>query len=158
MTQPVVNDNNTEVISTNDNSEVSELSSFWPPEIQQWGGLITPVANQYQIDPDLIAAIMFYESGGKSDVISRSGAVGLMQVMSRDTSSVMPHLFKNRPTSAELKNPEFNIRWGVHYLAILYHYWGENWREALYHYGPIDVGYSYSDFVLNLYAQSKNNP
>lgn len=137
---------------------VTKLSSFWPPEIQQWGGLIIPIAEQYQIDPDLIAALVFYESGGKPEVVSRSGAVGLTQVMASDTASVMPHLFRNRPTSAELKNPEFNIRWGVHYLATLYHRWGETWREALYHYGPIGLGYDYADFVLSLWKQSKNSP
>ena len=98
---------------------------------------------------------MYYESGGKPDVVSKSGAVGLMQIMAKDTSSVMPYLFVNRPMSSELKNPAFNILWGVDYLATLYHHWGESWREALHHYGPIGIGYDYADFVLNLYAQSK---
>jgi soluble lytic murein transglycosylase-like protein len=123
--------------------------------VQRFAPLIVKWADQYAIDPDLIAAVMTVESGGNPQAVSRSGACGLMQVMARDTARVLPHLFRDRPTCAELKNPDFNTGWGVHYLAVLYQRNGADWREALYRYGPMDQGYAYADRVWALYQQSK---
>jgi soluble lytic murein transglycosylase-like protein len=131
------------------------LSASWPASIQQWAPIIERWAGQYAMDPDLIAAVMQMESGGNPNAVSRSGACGLLQVMARDTTAAYGRMFAGRPTCAELKDPERNISWAVHYLAVLYQRNGADWREALHRYGPIDVGYSYADRVLALYQRSK---
>ena len=131
------------------------MSHYWPAEVARWEKYIVAWAEQYQIDPDLLAAMMLMESGGNPVVISKSGACGLMQVMARDTSNVKPWLFKDRPTCNELGVPDFNIGWATHYLAGLYQHYG-NWRDAVKHYGPMDVAYSYADRVIGLWETSKN--
>ena len=80
-----------------------------------------------------------------------------MQVMPRDgiSASFMCKngpCFANRPTIAELSDPEFNVKYGTRLLAGLVNRKG-NLREALKAYGPMDVGYTYADKVLSLYQR-----
>ena len=92
---------------------------------------------------------MLVESGGDAEAISPTGACGLLQIQSRDRSiAKYAHYFVDRPTCRELMNPSLNVGWGTHYLVTLYHRNGDDWREALYRYGPIDRGYSYADLVM----------
>ena len=74
-----------------DNVEISEeqepnwsMSVSFPEEIQQWCDLIEENSFTYDLDPDLIAAVMLQESGGDQNAYSTSGAVGLMQIMPKD--------------------------------------------------------------------------
>lgn len=132
------------------------LSPYWPVAIQQWTPLIIKWASNYSIDPNLLAAIMLQESGGNSDIVSASGACGLMQVMARDTTSGYGVMFYSRPTCAELKDPDTNVGWATDYLVWLYQTSGNDWREALYRYGPSNIGYNYADRILQLYRQSRD--
>jgi hypothetical protein len=50
-----------------------------------------------------------------------------------------------------LQDPEFNIAYGSQMLADLSAKHG-SYREALYKYGPIDMGYRYADIVLNIWS------
>src|SRR5512143_2656777 len=52
-----------------------------PASITQWWALIESSANQYDVDPLLVAAVMTQESGGNPDSRSPAGANGLMQVL-----------------------------------------------------------------------------
>ncbi len=136
-------------------SEECPISSRYPEKIQQWCSYIQQAASEYQIDPNLIAAVMLQESGGNPDALSRSGAVGLMQVMPRDGKAaefmcVNGPCFANRPSMQELFDPQFNIQYGVRMLAGLIQRKGDV-REALKSYGPMDVGFAYADKVLTIY-------
>ena len=144
---------------TEDNSSPVEVPCIYqdryPAKVVQWCHLIEASAEKYGMDALLIAADMLQESGGDPVIMSSSGAVGLMQVMPRDGIAagfqcINGPCFANRPTIEELKDPAFNIDFGVKYLSGLVDKWGDI-REALYHYGPMDVGYSYADQVLALY-------
>ena len=132
-----------------------KLSSSYPPNIQQWCGLISEAAKQYDLPANLIAALILQESGGQALAYSKSGAVGLMQVMPRDGIAAgfqCPNgpCFASRPTIAELEDPAFNIDYGTRFLAGLVEKHG-SLREALYAYGPMSAGYSYADKVLGIY-------
>jgi len=136
-------------------SDDCTLSNGYPENIQQWCAYIQHAAAEHQLDPNLIAAVMLQESGGNPDAYSRSGAVGLMQVMPRDGKAaefmcVNGPCFANRPSTQELFDPQFNIEYGVRMLAGLIQRKGDV-REALKSYGPMDVGYSYADKVLTIY-------
>ncbi len=131
------------------------VSDKFPPKILQWCGIITFYALKHQLPPDLVAAVMLQESGGNASAYSKSGAVGLMQVMPRDGISETFQCqngpcFANRPTIAELQDPVFNIRYGTRMLANLIARYGDI-REALRAYGPMNVGYTYADKVLAIY-------
>ena len=137
-------------------SEVCAEQALYPEKILPWCALIEKQAGRYAVDPLLIAAVMLVESGGQPQVISHSGAVGLMQVMPRDGIAatfqcINGPCFANRPTIEELKDPEFNVDYGVRMLAGLTDKHG-NTRDALKAYGPGDVGYWYADKVLGIYA------
>lgn len=131
------------------------ISDSYPAEILQWCNLIMTSAETYALDPNLIAALILQESGGQADAYSSSGAVGLMQVMPRDGIAesficINGPCFASRPLSSELYNPQFNIEYGTRMLKNLYDKHGDL-REALYAYGPMDIGYRYADIVLNIY-------
>jgi len=131
------------------------LSAQYPDSIRRWCGLIEHNAREHNLDPHLIAAVMLQESGGNPAALSKSGAVGLMQVMPRDGAAAQficrdGPCFANRPTMLELYNPGFNIAYGCRMLSGLVSKHG-SLREALKAYGPTDVGYTYADIVLSIY-------
>ena len=131
------------------------LPTKYPPTIRQWCGWIEKYAGQAGLDPRLIAAVMLQESGGNPNAYSKSGAVGLMQVMPRDGLAASFQCngrpcFSSRPTMDELFDPEYNISYGVRMLAGLAQKTG-SLRNGLRSYGPMDVGYYYADLVLKIY-------
>jgi hypothetical protein len=136
------------------------VSDSFPANVRQWCGLITSYASQRNLPPDLVAALIWQESGGNAEAYSHSGAMGLMQVMPRDglAASFMCKngpCFSDRPSMQELRDPEFNISYGTKMLANLLARRG-SLREALKYYGPMDVGYYYADKVLGLFQQYGN--
>lgn len=131
------------------------ISGAFPDSILQWCSQIQKWAGHHGLDPNLIAALILQESGGQAQVISASGAVGLMQVMPRDGIAASFYCingpcFANRPTTEELLDPEFNLKTGTAFLSGLISRYGSP-REGLRHYGPMDVGYHYADSVLGLF-------
>jgi soluble lytic murein transglycosylase-like protein len=133
----------------------AQLSPKYPENIQKWKPLIESSAAETGLDPNLIAAVMLQESGGNPQAHSSSGAVGLMQIMPKDgiASEFIcgnTPCFINRPTTKELRDATFNIRYGSNYLAGLVRKKGSE-REALFSYGPMDMGYGYADIVLTIY-------
>lgn len=141
------------------NQDECAVSAQYPAEIYQWCGLITRYANQAGLSPDLVAAIVWQESGGDPGAYSKSGAVGLMQVMPSDGIAakfqcINGPCFSSRPTIEELTNPEFNLQYGTQMLSRLLERTGDL-RDALRSYGPMDVGYYYADKVLGIYLTYK---
>ncbi len=135
--------------------EDCEVSHRFPQGVMQWCGMITKLARQADLTPNLVAAVILQESGGDATAYSSSGAVGLMQVMPRDGIAaefecINGPCFASRPTIEELQNPEFNVDYGTSMLASLIAKTGSP-REALKAYGPMDVDYSYADKVLAIY-------
>jgi hypothetical protein len=135
-------------------SQPLTLSKKFPQTIQIWKSLIEQIAAKYNIEPDLIAAVILQESAGDENAYSTSGAVGLMQVMPCDGLAKGflcdgSPCFQQRPITQELLKPEFNVDYGVRMLIGLNEKFN-NWREVLRSYGPYDVGYGYADSVLNI--------
>jgi hypothetical protein len=133
------------------------ISSSFPQSIQQWCDLIGVYASKHNLEPNLVASVMLQESGGNPDAYSKSGAVGLMQVMPRDGLAskfqcINGPCFASRPSTDELYDPEFNISYGTKMLSGLVKHYG-NVRDALKAYGPMDMGYRYADIVLSLQAK-----
>ncbi len=141
-----------------ENSQVCALSSKYPQEIQQWCPLIESAASETGLPASLIAAVMLQESGGNHLSYSSSGAVGLMQVMPRDGLAaefmcINGPCFADRPSIKELQDPAFNINYGSRMLANLYSKHG-TYREALFRYGPMNIGYHYADLVLSIWEKN----
>jgi len=140
--------------NTNGSCSISEQ---YPESILQWCDLITHYAAKRSLNPDLVAALIWQESGGNPVAYSQSGAVGLMQVMPSDGIAatfmcINGPCFSNRPTIGKLQDPEFNISYGTKMLAGLFSKNG-NMRDALKSYGPMNVGYYYADKVLGIFER-----
>lgn len=137
-----------------------KVSQAYPEKVRRWCEWITEYSKKNELPPDLVAAVIWQESGGDPGAYSHSGAVGLMQVMPRDgiaASFICQNgpCFASRPTIAELEDPEYNIAYGTQMLAGLNQRFGDL-RVALKSYGPMDVGFSYADTVLGLYQQYRS--
>jgi hypothetical protein len=148
-----------EMIESEDDEEATdcEINSGFPEKVLRWCDQITKFSEKNDLDPNLVAALVLQESGGNPNAYSKSGAVGLMQVMPRDGlaagfSCVNGPCFANRPSIDQLEDPNFNLRYGTNMLAGLIDKHGDV-REALKAYGPMNVGYYYADIVLGLYRR-----
>ena len=131
------------------------ISTHFPAEIRQWCRWIDQYAQPVGLDDNLIASVMFQESGGNPKAYSKSGAVGLMQVMPRDGLASTFQCksgpcFAARPSMDQLFEAEFNISYGIRMLAGLVSKTG-SLRSALRAYGPMDVDFYYADKVLKIY-------
>lgn len=136
-------------------TQACSLPASYPDEVLQWCNLIEDSAQETGLPVALIAAVILQESGGDPLAYSSSGAVGLMQVMPRDGiaaefNCVNGPCFASRPTIEELQDPAFNIAFGSQMLSGLYGDHG-SYREALFHYGPANIGYHYADLVLKIW-------
>ena len=87
----------------------------------QWMPISQKAGAAWGVDPQLITAIIAIESGGNPNAVSKSNAIGLMQIKAstsgRDVYRRMG--WSGEPTTSELKNPERNISMGAAYLNIL---------------------------------------
>lgn len=131
------------------------VSDRYPGKILQWCDVITRYALEHGLEPNLVAALIWQESGGNPVAYSKSGAVGLMQVMPSDGIAasfmcVNGPCFSGRPSTERLQDPEFNVSYGTRMLAGLLSKNG-NLRDALKAYGPMNVGYYYADKVLGIF-------
>lgn len=86
-----------------------------------WSLFTEDAASHYGVDEKLISAIISVESGGNPTVISRSNAVGLMQIKA-STAGREVYRAQGRhgqPSNSELRDPAKNIDIGAAYLKIL---------------------------------------
>ena len=115
--------------SMDESASSSELSPIFTPEIQHWGDDIVRWANAASVDPNLAAVIMQIESCGDPQALSRSGAIGLFQVM--------PFHFHRGDNPY---HPDTNALRGLNYLSRALSTAGGNPRLALAGYnGGIGV-------------------
>ncbi|MCP4659549.1 MAG: transglycosylase SLT domain-containing protein [bacterium] len=70
-----------------------------------------------RVDPYLIAAVIRRESRFQPTVVSRTGAIGLMQLMPETAESVAQQLGLETPSPSELYDPKLNVRLGTFHLA-----------------------------------------
>ncbi|MEA3339353.1 MAG: lytic transglycosylase domain-containing protein [Chloroflexota bacterium] len=92
-----------------DSTDELALSPYWSYAVARWEPIILQEAERRNLDPDLIAALIWKESQGRSTVEGPAGAVGLMMVMP----------FSWRPSPEELVNPWTNMFWGARVLATV---------------------------------------
>jgi len=86
-----------------------------------WALFTEDAATHYGVDEKLISAIISVESGGNPAAVSRSNAVGLMQIKASTAGREVYRVQGRRgqPSTAELRDPAKNIDIGVAYLRIL---------------------------------------
>jgi soluble lytic murein transglycosylase len=87
-------------------------------------------ARNYRLDPALLAAVIYQESKFRVDAKSSSGAIGLMQLRPETAKGIAIRTGGSRFRTADLYNPEINVRYGCWYLRHLLNKYGDE-RTAL---------------------------
>ena len=88
-------------------------------------------ARNYELEPALIAAVIYQESRFKPYARSESGAIGLMQVMPETAKGIALRTGGSDFRVGDLFDPEINIRYGSWYLRHLLDRYGGDERLAL---------------------------
>jgi soluble lytic murein transglycosylase len=97
-------------------------------------------AHNYDLDPALLAAVIYQESKFKANARSSSGAIGLMQLLPDTAKGIAVHTGGNAFTVDDLYNPEINVRYGAWYLRhLLTKYGDERTALAAYNAGQDNV-------------------
>jgi peptidoglycan lytic transglycosylase len=102
---------------------------------------IKRAARHYDLDPALVAAIVYEESGFREDAVSDRGAVGLMQLLPSTAEEIAGRTGGDHFVAADLRDPRINIRYGSNYLRSLLDAFDGSTVEALaaYHAGERNV-------------------
>ena len=87
-------------------------------------------ARNYRLDPALLAAVIYQESKFHRDVKSKSGAIGLMQLLPDTAKGIAVHTGGSQFRVSDLYDPEINVRYGSWYLRHLLDKYGDE-RTAL---------------------------
>jgi soluble lytic murein transglycosylase len=95
----------------------------------------------YDLDPALLAAVVYAESRFDPNVESEAGAIGLMQLLPETAKGIALRTGGARFVVADLRDPEINVRYGAWYLDHLRRRYDGDLRLALaaYHAGPGNV-------------------
>ena len=114
------------------------LRTRYPLEYEQ---VIRAYAHERDLDPALVAAVIYAESRFDPNVRSSAGAVGLMQVLP-ETGEFIAHSTGGRDfIEADLRDPDINVRYGTWLLDYLRDRYDGDVATALaaYHAGPGNV-------------------
>ena len=97
-------------------------------------------ARNYDLDPALLAAVIYQESKFKADARSKSGAIGLMQLLPGTARGIALHTGGTAFRVDDLYDPEINVRYGAWYLRhLLQKYGDERTALAAYNAGQDNV-------------------
>ena len=112
------------------NIENKILIHFYPKKYEEY---VYKYSKELNIDPMLTFAIIKTESNFKENIVSRSGAIGLMQLMEETAKEQAAKIGMNY-NSETLYNPEDNIKLGLYYFDTLFNYFNENYILAFVAY------------------------
>ncbi len=105
-------------------------------------------ADNYRLDPALVAAVIYQESKFRADAHSNSGAVGLMQLLPETAKGIAARTGGSQFKVDDLYDPEINVRYGSWYLRHLIDKYGTEERAlAAYNggQGNLDRGVMYPE-------------
>src|SRR3954453_3086661 len=92
--------------------------------------IIRQQARQKDLDPALIAAVIYQESRFR-DQTSHAGARGLMQITPQTADAIAKHSGGVRFKQEDLSDPQINISYGAYYLRLLIDHYGGNETLAI---------------------------
>jgi soluble lytic murein transglycosylase len=114
------------------------LRSKYPLEYEQ---VINAYAHERNLDPTLVAAVIYAESRFDPNVRSSAGAVGLMQVLPETGEFIARSTGGTDFVEADLRDPDLNVRYGTWLMRSLLDRYDGDVKTALaaYHAGPANV-------------------
>ncbi len=121
---------------------------------------ISAGADEFGLDPYLVAAMIHCESGNRAKAISPVGAVGLMQIMPDTGEWIAGKLDISGYEPEKLTEPAFNIRMGCWYLRFLLDRYEQDRPSALaaYNAGHGNVDKWKNDPAVSVEGELKNIP
>jgi soluble lytic murein transglycosylase len=97
-------------------------------------------AENYRLEPELLAAVIYQESKFDAKAVSESGAVGLMQLLPATAQGIADRTGGSGWHESDLVDPELNVRYGAWYLRhLLDKYGDEKLALAAYNAGQANV-------------------
>ena len=97
-------------------------------------------AENYRLEPNLVAAVIYQESKFDAGAVSPSGAVGLMQLLPSTGQGIADRTGGHAWKPEDLRDPELNVRYGCWYLRhLLDKYGDEELALAAYNAGQANV-------------------
>ena len=106
----------------------------------EYDHIVTGHAENYDLDPALLAAVIYRESKFDADARSSSGAIGLMQLLPDTAKGIAVHTGGEKFVVEDLYDPEINVRYGSFYLRrLLKKYDDERLALAAYNAGQANV-------------------
>ena len=103
-------------------------------------GIIRGHARNYDLEPALIAAVIYQESKFEADARSEAGALGLMQLQPETARGIAVRTGGTGFRVDDLFDPEINVRYGSWYLRhLLQKYDDERLALAAYNAGQTNV-------------------
>ncbi len=104
------------------------LKKIYPIKYSEY---VYKYAEEYNVDPILVFAIIKAESNFNPNVVSSSKAIGLMQLMDSTAEEIARKLEINFAKGSSLYNPELNIQLGTKYFSNLMKEYNNNYLLAL---------------------------
>lgn len=106
-------------------------------------------AQNYGLEPELLAAVIYTESKFDADAESESGAIGLMQLLPETAAGIATRTGGSKFRTEDLYDPELNVRYGSWYLRHLLQKYDGDLAKALAAYnggqGNVDRGIQYPE-------------
>ena len=114
------------------------LRTRYPLEYEH---VIRAYAAQRDLDPALVAAVVYAESRFDPNVRSSAGAIGLMQILPETGEFIARSTGGTEFVEADLRDPDLNVRYGTWLLRHLLDRYDGDVETALaaYHAGPTNV-------------------
>ena len=98
---------------------------------RKYKNIVEQAAGIYNVDPNLIYAVIKQESNFNKNALSSSGAKGLMQIMDATANEIVRKIPSINNKNYEIYEPFVNINIGTRYLAMLLSYFDGNYYLAL---------------------------
>jgi len=122
---------------------VEETQPSWYARLRyplEYEHIVRGHAENYELDPALVAAVIYRESKFDPDARSSSGAIGLMQLLPDTAEGIALLTGGSRFDVDDLYDPEINVRYGSFYLRrLLRKYGDERLALAAYNAGQANV-------------------
>jgi soluble lytic murein transglycosylase len=121
-----------------DLTEPAWWQRLWYP--YRYGAIVRGHAANYRLDGALLAAVIYEESKFRAGAVSKSGAIGLMQLLPSTAEGIAKRTGGTRFRVSDLYDPELNVRYGAWYLRhLLDRYGDERTALAAYNAGQHNV-------------------
>ena len=101
---------------------------------REYEHIVNQAAEKYNVDPNLIYAIIKQESKFNENAISKSGAKGLMQILDSTAEDMVKQINTIDPKNYNIFDPYTNIFIGTKYVSYLTKYFDGNYYLAIIAY------------------------